>query len=45
MFVVGRGLWSLCVAALLKEEGGSFDHEEALTEAGKSGGGKLIQGY
>lgn len=35
MFVVGRGLWSLCVAALLEEEGGSFDHEEALTEAGK----------
>lgn len=35
MFVVGRGLWSLCVAALLEEEGSSFDHEEALTEAGK----------
>lgn len=34
MFVVGRGLWSLCAAALLEEEGGSFDHEEALAEAG-----------
>lgn len=35
MFVVGRGLWSLCAAALLQKEGGSFDHEEALAEAGK----------
>jgi len=35
MFVVGRGLWALCAAALLQKEGGSFDHEEALTEAGK----------
>lgn len=34
MFVVGRGLWSLCAAALLEEEGGSFDHEEAFAEAG-----------
>lgn len=40
MFVVGRGLWSLCAAALLEEEGGSFDHEEALTKAGKRRGGK-----
>lgn len=40
MFVVGRGLWPLCAAALLEEEGGSFDHEEALAEAGKHRGGK-----
>lgn len=35
MFVVGRGLWPFCAAALLEEEGGTFDHEEALAEAGK----------
>lgn len=35
MFVVGRGLWSLRAATLLEEEGGSFDHEEALAEAEK----------
>lgn len=35
MFVVGRGLWSSCAATLLEEEGGSFDHEEALAEAEK----------
>ena len=43
MCVVGRGLWSLCAATLLEEEGGSFDHKEALTEAGKSRSGKYIQ--
>ncbi len=35
MLVVGRGLWALSAAALLEEEGGSFDHKEALTEAEK----------
>lgn len=40
MFVVGRGLWSLGIAALLEEEGGSFDHEEALTKAEKCRSGK-----
>lgn len=35
VFVVGWGLWSLSIATLLEEEGGSFDHEEALTEAEK----------
>ena len=44
MFVVGRGLWSLCVAALLEEEGSSFDHEEALTEAGKRKRWKINSG-
>lgn len=34
VFVVGGGLGLLRGAALLEEEGGSFDHEEALTEAG-----------
>lgn len=36
MFVMGWGLWPLCAATLLEEEGGSFDHEEALAEAGKA---------
>lgn len=40
MFVVGRGLWPLCAAALLEEEGGSFDHKEALTEAEREEGVK-----
>lgn len=34
VFVVGGGLGLLRAAALLQEEGGSFDHEEALAEAG-----------
>lgn len=34
MFVVAGGLRLLRGAALLEEEGGSFDHEEALAEAG-----------
>lgn len=44
MFVVGRGLWPLCAAALLEEEGGSFDHEEALAEAGKTQKWKITSG-
>lgn len=43
VFVVGGGLWPLCGAALLEKEGGSFDHEETLAEAGKSRGGKSSQ--
>lgn len=35
MFVVCRCLGFLCSAALLEEEGRTFDHEEALTEAEK----------
>lgn len=43
VFVVGGGLWPLCGAALLEKEGGSFDHEETLAEAGKSSGEKSSQ--
>lgn len=43
VFVVGGGLWPLCGAALLEKEGGSFDHEETLAEAGKSRGEKSSQ--
>ena len=40
MLVVGWSLWFCRTATLLEEEGGSFDHEETLTEAGKGEGAK-----
>lgn len=43
MLVVGWSLWFRGTAAPLEEEGGSFDHEEALTEAKKGEGANESQ--